>query len=66
MDLSDTEVTGTFHLNSVLKALEILKLTGTRTKIDLMVDSEYSECPFPKLTPWRPVGWPWTPQCPNS
>ena len=50
VDLSDTEVTGTFHLNSVLKALEILKLTGTRTKIDLMVDSEYSECPFPKLT----------------
>ena len=34
VDLSYSEVTGTFHVNSDFKYLEILKLTGTRTKID--------------------------------
>ena len=48
VDLSDSEVTGTFHVNSVFQYLEILKLTGTRTKIDFMgVDSD---CPFPNMT----------------
>ena len=47
LDLSDTDVTGTFRVNSVFEKLEILKLTGTRTKIDFMADSD---CPFPKMT----------------
>ena len=49
VDLSDTEVTGTFHVNSVLEDLHILKLTGTRTKIDFtgMADSD---CPFRAMT----------------
>jgi len=47
VDLSDTEVTGAFRVNSVLEYLEILKLTGTRTKIDFMADSD---CPFPTMT----------------
>ena len=50
VDLSDTEVTGTFHMNSVLKKLEILKLTGTRTKIDIMGGRHSIQCPFPKMT----------------
>ena len=50
VDLSDTEVTGTFHVNSALKKLEILKLTGTRTKIDFMGGRASIDCRFPKMT----------------
>ena len=51
VDLSYSEVTGTFRVNSVLEELEILKLTGTRTKIDFMgVHRESYECPFRPLT----------------
>ena len=50
VDLSDTDVTGTFHVNSVLKNLQVLKLTGTRTKIDFMGGRGSYECPFPKMT----------------
>eukprot|EP00434_Breviolum_minutum_P029499 symbB.v1.2.026084.t2/scaffold2508.1/size77433/4 len=50
VDLSDTEVTGAFHVNSVLEDLEILKLTGTRTKIDIMAGRYRIQCPFPKMT----------------
>ena len=46
VDLSDTEVTGTLY--SGLYYLEILKLTGTRTKIDFM--GGRFACPFPKMT----------------
>ena len=49
LDLSHTEVTGTFHVNSVLKELEILKLTGTKTKIDFMGRHVGPGCPFPKM-----------------
>ena len=49
VDLSDSEVRGTFHMNSEFENLEFLKLTGTRTKIkiDIMADTD---CPFPKMT----------------
>ena len=50
VDLSDTEVTGALHVNSVFKSLHILKLTGTRTKIDFMGGRLGSKCPFPKMT----------------
>ena len=50
VDLSDTDVTGTMHVNSVFYYLEILKLTGTRTKIDFMGRGVGSECSFPKMT----------------
>ena len=48
VDLSDTDVTGAFHVK-VLKGLEILKLTGTRTKIDFM-GGRIRPCPFPTMT----------------
>ena len=50
VELSDTEVTGTLHVNSVLMRLEILKLTGTRTKIDFMGGRGDRECPFRAMT----------------
>ena len=50
VDLSDTDVTGDFHVNSVFKNLQVLKLTGTRTTIDLMGGRESHECPFPEMT----------------
>ena len=49
VDLSDTDVTGTFRVDSVLGYLEILKLTGTRTKIDFMGGRESYQCPFPEM-----------------
>ena len=48
VDLSDTDVTGTLHVNSEFKYLQILKLTGTRTKIDFTGGRKL--CPFPKMT----------------
>lgn len=49
VDLSDTDVTGALRVNSALKNLEILKLTGTRTKIDFMGRRRDSKCPFPEM-----------------
>ena len=67
VDLSNTDVTGALRVNSVLKKLEILKLTGTRTKIDFMGRRiEVLRAHSLKWPPWRSVGWPWTPRCPNS
>ena len=48
VDLSQTEVTGAFHVNSVFKSLRVLKLTGTRTKIDFM-GGPIRQCPFPNM-----------------
>ena len=50
VDLSYSEVTGAFHVNSVFDYLLILKLTGTRTKIDFMGGRGDRECPFPEMT----------------
>ena len=50
VDVSDTEVTGTFHVNKRFRNLQVLKLTGTRSKIDFMGGRDSSECPFPKMT----------------
>ena len=49
VDLSDTEVTGTFRLTSGRRKLRILKLTRTRTKIDLH-GRVGLKCPFPHMT----------------
>ena len=52
VDLSDTEVTGAFHVNSVLKKLRVLKLA--RAKIDFLEgflqEDLWGECPFPAVT----------------
>ena len=52
MDLSDTEVTGALHVNSIFLFLRILKLT--RTKIDFLEgflqEDFWGECPFPEVT----------------
>eukprot|EP00434_Breviolum_minutum_P029498 symbB.v1.2.026084.t1/scaffold2508.1/size77433/4 len=52
VDLSDTEVTGTFQKNYVYEVfnnLEVLKLRGTRTKID--IGGLYGQgCPFEAMT----------------
>ena len=50
VDLSYSEVTGAFRVNSALNNLEILKLTGTKTKIDFEGGRIGSQCPFPKMT----------------
>ena len=50
VDLSDTDVTGTFHVNKRFFNLESLKLTGTKTKIDLMGGRKGNECPFPSMS----------------
>ena len=54
VDLSNTDVTDTMHVNSVFYYLEILKLTGTRTKIDFM--GGRFACPFPKMTTLKVSG----------
>ena len=49
VDLSYSDVTGALPVNSALNNLEILKLTGTKTKIDFM-GRRREVCPFPAIT----------------
>ena len=51
VDLSDSEVTGTFSVNSAFEDLQVLKLTGTRTMIDFRFrGASANYCPLPEMT----------------